>query len=428
MFSNAPKLLLCWAQIEAELQAAVSEAQQARAGLAAGVSAAPQDASLPEHAAEADAGEAQPDEQASGTPLSFDTLGARIRAAPAGEPDFAALAQKYPSLRKHVRLGAAGRGSIDFTDFEAARYAPEPQPCTGLKKQHCARMHMKCHWRCACACQDAVCWSSNGNRLPYLILRQLTRALLEEQYGIRDWWVPDGHLIPPVTNRANYIHWLAELLRISPGRPTAPMHPPAHLTPCCFHSCPQQAAHAHLWQARPDLSRALSDSRQSGARRKHAGWEAASIREGCQGMQPGAGSASGAGVSVLDIGCGANLIYPLLGAAMHGWAFVGADITDAALAWSEKNKNANPHLAPLLEVRRSSSCGDSGSESGLGACSRDPPAISSLPRLHASPAQASPAAEDPTHDHAQLALQSFRACPPWQQPGDSHSARLPGFS
>ena len=56
---------------------------------------------------------------------------------------------------------------------------------------------------------------------------------------------------------------------------------------------------------------------------------------------------------VLDIGCGANLIYPLLGAAMHGWAFVGADVTDAAIEWAERNRAANPHLAPLLEVRRS---------------------------------------------------------------------------
>jgi hypothetical protein len=83
-------------------------------------------------------------------------------------------------------------------------------------------------------------------------------------------------------------------------------------------------------------------------------------------MRPGAGSASGADVRVLDIGCGANLIYPLLGAAMHGWAFVGADITEAALAWAEKNKNSNPHLAPLLELRRSGSCAG-GSDSGLGA-------------------------------------------------------------
>lgn len=53
----------------------------------------------------------------------------------------------------------------------------------------------------------------------------------------------------------------------------------------------------------------------------------------------------------LDIGCGANLIYPLLGAAQHGWRFVGADITDVANAGAHANLAANPHLAPLIEVR-----------------------------------------------------------------------------
>ena len=40
---------------------------------------------------------------------------------------------------------------------------------------------------------------------------------------MRGWWVPDGHLVPPVTNRANYIHWLEDLLALSspPGAPSA---------------------------------------------------------------------------------------------------------------------------------------------------------------------------------------------------------------
>ena len=57
-------------------------------------------------------------------------------------------------------------------------------------------------------------------------------------------------------------------------------------------------------------------------------------------------------VRVLDIGCGANLIYPLLGAAMHGWHFVGVDITNTAVEWAHKNAAANPQLAHLLELRR----------------------------------------------------------------------------
>jgi len=56
-------------------------------------------------------------------------------------------------------------------------------------------------------------------------------------------------------------------------------------------------------------------------------------------------------VRVLDVGCGANLIYPLLGAASAGWRFVGSDVTDAALDAAARNAAANPHLAPLIELR-----------------------------------------------------------------------------
>lgn len=53
----------------------------------------------------------------------------------------------------------------------------------------------------------------------------------------------------------------------------------------------------------------------------------------------------------LDIGCGANLIYPLLGATLAGWSMVGADCTPAALEWAARNLGANPQLAELVELR-----------------------------------------------------------------------------
>lgn len=62
--------------------------------------------------------------------------------------------------------------------------------------------------------------------------------------------------------------------------------------------------------------------------------------------------AEASSVRVLDVGCGANLIYPLLGAAMHGWRFVGVDITDTAVEWAERNAAANPRLQHLLKIRR----------------------------------------------------------------------------
>ncbi|KAF3336145.1 methyltransferase-like protein 16 isoform X1 [Carex littledalei] len=52
-----------------------------------------------------------------------------------------------------------------------------------------------------------------------------------------------------------------------------------------------------------------------------------------------------------DIGTGANCIYPLLGASLLGWSFVGSDVTEVALEWARKNVESNPHILHLIEVR-----------------------------------------------------------------------------
>lgn len=58
-------------------------------------------------------------------------------------------------------------------------------------------------------------------------------------------------------------------------------------------------------------------------------------------------------VKGFDIGTGANCIYPLLGASLFGWSFVGSDVTDVALEWAEKNVRSNPHVSDLIEIRDS---------------------------------------------------------------------------
>ena len=55
--------------------------------------------------------------------------------------------------------------------------------------------------------------------------------------------------------------------------------------------------------------------------------------------------------TVLDIGCGANLIYPLLGAAYFGWCFIGCDINPHALDIASQNRERNPGIAPLIHLR-----------------------------------------------------------------------------
>lgn len=44
--------------------------------------------------------------------------------------------------------------------------------------------------------------------------RQLTATLLKADFGVA-WWLAEGQLVPPVTNRANYVHWVQDLLLLS---------------------------------------------------------------------------------------------------------------------------------------------------------------------------------------------------------------------
>lgn len=53
-----------------------------------------------------------------------------------------------------------------------------------------------------------------------------------------------------------------------------------------------------------------------------------------------------------DIGTGANCIYPLLGASLLGWSFVGTDMMDVALEWAERNVKTNPQISELIEIRQ----------------------------------------------------------------------------
>jgi 23S rRNA (adenine1618-N6)-methyltransferase len=60
----------------------------------------------------------------------------------------------------------------------------------------------------------------------------------------------------------------------------------------------------------------------------------------------------GADVRVLDIGTGANCIYPLIGHAEYGWRFVGTDVDAAALRAAQATLDHNPSLVPAITLRR----------------------------------------------------------------------------
>lgn len=109
----------------------------------------------------------------------------------------------------------------------------------------------------------------------------LNRALLKHYYGIDRWDLPAGYLCPPVPGRADYIHYIADLL----------------------------------------------------------------------GSCHGAVIPTGSMIKCLDIGVGANCIYPIIGSKEYGWSFVGSDIEPAAITSAQKIAEDNASLNGKLEVR-----------------------------------------------------------------------------
>ena len=59
----------------------------------------------------------------------------------------------------------------------------------------------------------------------------------------------------------------------------------------------------------------------------------------------------GPDIRVLDIGVGANCIYPLIGHHEYGWRFVGSDTDAEALAAAQRIVDANAGLAAAIEFR-----------------------------------------------------------------------------
>ncbi|GKW16419.1 ribosomal RNA large subunit methyltransferase F [Pectobacterium carotovorum subsp. carotovorum] len=56
--------------------------------------------------------------------------------------------------------------------------------------------------------------------------------------------------------------------------------------------------------------------------------------------------------SVLDVGCGANCIYPLIGHREYGWRFTGSEINPQAMKAANETIEANPGLNRSIRLRR----------------------------------------------------------------------------
>lgn len=137
--------------------------------------------------------------------------------------DFEQLTASYPALEKYVSLNKYGTLTIDFFNPQA--------------------------------------------------VKSLNKALLISYYSIEFWDIPENNLCPPIPGRADYIHYVAELIT------------------------------------------------------------------------------NKSNVKCLDIGVGANCIYPIIGHAEYGWKFVGTDVSKIAIENATKIVNNNPTLKNNVELR-----------------------------------------------------------------------------
>ena len=146
--------------------------------------------------------------------------------------DLEALKKAVPELEQHIKPNKYGAESVDFAKPEAVKL--------------------------------------------------LNQALLSHYYGIKNWNFPDENLCPPIPGRADYLHYIADLL-----------------TQTDFGNLPE-----------------------------------------------------GNKITALDIGVGANCIYPLLGNAVYGWSFVGTDIDEKAIQNCKKIIEANPKLMDAISLQQ----------------------------------------------------------------------------
>lgn len=112
-------------------------------------------------------------------------------------------------------------------------------------------------------------------------VKSLNKALLKHFYEIDHWDIPAGYLCPPIPGRADYIHYLADLLSAANG-----------------------------------------------------------------GKLP-----TGKRIKGLDIGAGANCIYPIIGHQEYGWNFVGSDVDAHAVKSARNIVSMNPNLSAVVFLR-----------------------------------------------------------------------------
>ncbi len=111
-------------------------------------------------------------------------------------------------------------------------------------------------------------------------VKLLNKALLLHFYNVKDWNIPENNLCPPIPGRADYVHYIADLLAESFGE-----IPIGNL------------------------------------------------------------------IKGLDIGTGANLVYPLIAHRSYDWEMTGTDINEDSLKNACEILEHNPDLASAIQLK-----------------------------------------------------------------------------
>lgn len=59
----------------------------------------------------------------------------------------------------------------------------------------------------------------------------------------------------------------------------------------------------------------------------------------------------GASTRIIDIGSGANCVYPIIGASEYGWSFVATEVDQTSMRWARQVVRINRPIAKLIEHR-----------------------------------------------------------------------------
>lgn len=140
-----------------------------------------------------------------------------------GKYNFKTLTESLPELKKYIVKNPNGEDTIDFSDNQA--------------------------------------------------VISLNKSLIKTYYNIDNWDIPEGFLCPPIPGRADYIHYIADLL------------------------------------------------------------------------------SENVNVNVLDIGTGANCIYPIIGSQTYGWDYTASDIDPKSIENAEKIVASNENLKNRVKLK-----------------------------------------------------------------------------